>query len=985
MENGSLFRKAAFLLSLLTLPSLGAWVKVNDQIGFEAISVVTDKIVVASGYQSVYRSMDGGASWKNLGGGKKTCFLNDDSVIFAGSIGDGIWTSKDSGLTWKSLYTYQGNPNVYAIARIKNRLIAGTDGGVYVSDNDGLKWTHIRVASYDSVRTLATDGKVVLLTTNRGGGGYRSADTGKTWSNFPGISPRQFAILDGVYYGATENAGVVRSQDEGKTWTYIFLGSYFKHIDFLAVRDSVLFTGNSQAIFFSVDNGLNWTEFSDTGHPSTRAQMLVGDYIYYTPSVGPDYGEFRCSIPELFAKSLKESQGPDSTLWLQTKGPPGGEVTSFAEFNNDLFAGTVDGVYRAAAGGDSWVKVFKAGNALAANGNFLFAAGQGIFRTSDLKRKWTDINAGTGNYISTLRMIGTTLYAGGGMTGVYSSGFEGTSWWSEREGLESYGVTAFDTIGGQVWVGSTTGLFRKNDRNITVNGSSNPPDWIAAGLNSQIRCMASNRAKHFAGTAGGLYEMADTTVGWRLLTDAVLPKTEIHSLLVLGDTLYAGANSLFRSTDNGLTWKSILPSERNAGVRSLYAYRGTIFAGMNGGSIYRSGDKGETWSHGNAGLANGDIRCLKVFGGALYASDFSGRIYKSPDNGESWMEISAGLPPQANIFALETTANGLYAAIINVGVFQLNESGSGWDSRLLGLKDTTCTALGSIGNTLFVGMRKGGVYRFANPGAGWTAVGLSTLAINSLTSYGQTLYAATSKGYFHSEDNAETWTPGGMQEHSIRDLAAFGNTLVLAADSGLFRSTDHGITWTTKFQPYQFGVGPLTKIGSHLVTSVTDRSSSGNYRSTVYQSKDTGSTWVPADSGLYRDAYGSGTYAFAANGDYYFAATRDHGVWRRPLSYLGHVRIRAPGGMRADGLHLRIRPHGGRSHLVTLEFGIPRDERVFIHAFDMQGRRFDICAGRKFTSGSHSVRWYTQPLARGRFFVRLEAGSRSLSRSMVIE
>lgn len=980
MKNGPLFSRVCIILSLLTLPIFAAWVKVNDETEFTAIYEIGNRIVLASEYQNVYRSTDGGASWTRLAERRKTCFLKTDSGIFAGSVGDGIWKSMDSGLTWKSVYTYQGSPNVYALTKMKNRLIAGTDYGLYYSDNNGLKWTLQGIGINDSVRTLYADDSVLLATTLHGNCA-QSMDSGKTWSPFQYLAAHSLTSLQGVYYAASDNAGVLRSEDKGKTWKSVFLGSRFKRIDFIGVHDGKIFAGNSEGIFYSSDNGLNWTEFSDSGHQYYGGtQILVGDFIYF----GGEYslkGEYRSSIAELLAISEKESLGPDTTHWLQTKGPPGGGVTSFTEFNNTLFSGSYDGVYKAVNDGDSWVKVFKFGRELSANEKFLFAAGDDIFRTSDLNRGWTDINTGQGGGFgnATLRRIGPLLYTGGRQTGVSWSGDDGASWWTEEDGLESYFVTSFDTLGGSLRVGSSDGLYRRNDQDRYVVGKDRPPYWIEWGLDRQIQCLASNNTKHFAGTSYGLYELKDTTTGWRLVPDTALARMSIYSLLVMGDTIFVGGKNLYRSVDDGVTWKSLLPSVNNQGVGSIHIYRGKIFVGTSG-SNYRSGDNGVSWVKINTGLANSDIRSLKVFNGVLYALDYNNGAYKSSNSGETWTDISAGLP-QDLIFCLGSTVNGLYAATWK-GVFQLNESGSGWVSRSAGLGDSNCTALGAIGDILFVGTRDGGVFRSLN-GAGWSAAGLSNIAVNSLTNDGPVLYAGTSKGVFYSGNNGASWTPCGPQEYPIRDVAVFGNTLVSSTDSGFYRSTDHGKTWTPPLgwsEPSS--VQALGKIGPYLLASVYN---SSDQRSTVYQSKDSGATWSSADTGLYQDRNSSGATSFAANGDYYFAGTHLHGVWRRPLAYLGPVRALPPGDQSADALQLRINTRGKYSRLLSVEFKLPQAEQVIINAYDLTGKRFDICAGKNFKSGWNSVPWSTQNLARGIFIVQLRAGALSKSRTIVID
>jgi Secretion system C-terminal sorting domain/BNR/Asp-box repeat len=71
-----------------------------------------------------------------------------------GNIKDGLYTSKDYGMTWRSL----GLKRIVAgIAFSKTTTFAGTDSGVYAAPSDSSNWTDISMQSRPSITFLAAD------------------------------------------------------------------------------------------------------------------------------------------------------------------------------------------------------------------------------------------------------------------------------------------------------------------------------------------------------------------------------------------------------------------------------------------------------------------------------------------------------------------------------------------------------------------------------------------------------------------------------------------------------------------------------------------------------------------------------------------------------------------------------------------------------------------------------------------------------------
>jgi Secretion system C-terminal sorting domain len=151
----------------------------------------------------------GGNPWASAGGGGSAYFL-----------GDGIFKSIDSGLTWQSLAsTASGNPNgfttgwqiVYSIANDISapdstaEIYAATYGAIYRSTNGGTSWTSVRSGNSYFTEVVATSSGIIYATLSDDGtqkGIWRSTD-GITFTN---ITPATFpAAYNRIVMGVNPN------------------------------------------------------------------------------------------------------------------------------------------------------------------------------------------------------------------------------------------------------------------------------------------------------------------------------------------------------------------------------------------------------------------------------------------------------------------------------------------------------------------------------------------------------------------------------------------------------------------------------------------------------------------------------------------------------------------------------------------------------------------------------------------------------------
>lgn len=168
---------------------------------------------------------------------------DDPEKWYAGTVGGGLWMTKDAGQTWKNLTDYkvpnlststvaisESNPEILYVGTGEpfNNLDAIGGIGLIKTQDGGKKWEYLtNTRNFGGVGRLALnpndeDYLVVASST----GIYVTEDGGATWQqtynagNVQDLNhdPTNFNIL----YGGVRNVGIIKSTDGGLTWALVF-------------------------------------------------------------------------------------------------------------------------------------------------------------------------------------------------------------------------------------------------------------------------------------------------------------------------------------------------------------------------------------------------------------------------------------------------------------------------------------------------------------------------------------------------------------------------------------------------------------------------------------------------------------------------------------------------------------------------------------------------------------------------------------------
>lgn len=316
-----------------------------------------------------------------------------DFTICVGTVGAGVWHSSNGGEKWrrsKMNLPFQAEPGEIQIRSLvvypqdPNRLLAGSEMGLYRSEDKGATWDLVESPIPDGVQIWSVavhpTNPDIIFAGAKPPAVYRSVDGGKHWETLSiPIAERCFAgapkvtniVFDprdprSVWVGV-EIDGVYCSRDGGDTWTHLPpLGDNFLNQDVHGLtiglgKPTKLHVTTPDGIWTSTTEGESWTLH---GFP----RFFERDKISYCRGVAlkpgnPDVifvgnGDFIPGKTGAIQHSTdggktwqpaKLSAEPNSTIYWFGTHPANPEI---------LVANSLHGyVYTSTDGGESWEKI----------------------------------------------------------------------------------------------------------------------------------------------------------------------------------------------------------------------------------------------------------------------------------------------------------------------------------------------------------------------------------------------------------------------------------------------------------------------------------------------------------------------------------------------------------------------------------------------------------------------------------------------------
>jgi photosystem II stability/assembly factor-like uncharacterized protein len=245
-------------------------------------TICGNNTIVGTNYLGViggmYISSDTGKSWVSANSGLPSSMvmtmLRSGDTVLAGTSGRGVFRSVDNGMNWLQLGSgIITQTFVDAILCFNNTIFVATSGsGVWRSLNNSDTWTQ------------ASDGLPVY------------PDYLTNYLDVLSIESNNNCLLAGTRYG-----GIYRSTDNGDSWNSSNMGLplvYGVSCQSIALAGSTIFIGTNYGIYYSTNNGNSWKE-ANSGLPLVKnvSSLRVDNGYLYAGFFGD--GVWKASISEL--------------------------------------------------------------------------------------------------------------------------------------------------------------------------------------------------------------------------------------------------------------------------------------------------------------------------------------------------------------------------------------------------------------------------------------------------------------------------------------------------------------------------------------------------------------------------------------------------------------------------------------------------------------------------------------------------------------
>ncbi len=336
----------------------------------------------------VYKSMDGGKTWKHIGLentrqiSRIRVHPRNPDLVYVAALGHvwapnedrGIYRSKDGGKTWEKIF-YRG-PKAGAIELVfdptnANTLYAafweayrkpwdlesgGPGSGIFKSTDGGDSWTDLThnqglpkgvMGNIGLTVSAANPDRIYALIEAEDGGVFRSDNAGKTWVK---VNEERKLRQRAWYYGRifadpkdpdkvyATNVQFFRSDDAGKTWNAIRTPHGDNHDLWISsTNPQRMIEGNDGGANVTTNGGKNWTTEDNQPTAQFYRVALDDDFPYHAYGAQQDNSTVKIA-------TRGAAGGIGERDWYPVGGGESGWIAPYRKDTNIVFAGSYDGL-----------------------------------------------------------------------------------------------------------------------------------------------------------------------------------------------------------------------------------------------------------------------------------------------------------------------------------------------------------------------------------------------------------------------------------------------------------------------------------------------------------------------------------------------------------------------------------------------------------------------------------------------------------------
>ena len=657
-------------------------------------------------------------SWREVGpyrGGRSAAVAGlpgDRNTYYFGATGGGVWKTQDGGTTWKS---------------VSDGFFGGAIGAVAVSEWD------------PNVIYVGTGEETVRGNVSHGDGMWKSTDAGKTWKHVGledsrhivrvRIHPKNpdlvYAAVLGHLFGPNKERGVYRSRDGGRNWERIlFVNENAGAVDLVMdpTNPRILYAGTwrvrrtpyslesggaGSGLWKSTDGGDTWAELTRNPGLPKGTIGIVGVTVsptnpdnLYAEIEAEDGGVFRSRDGGKTWTKTNEDRELRQRAWYYTRiyADPKDEESVYVlnvRFHRSKDGGKTFTSIRVPHGDnhDLWIDPNDPRRMIEANDG-------GVNVSTDGGRSWTrQDNQPTAQIY---RVSADTHFP------YRLLGAQQDNSALRIPSRPTFGPDFEETAGGE------SGYIVADPQN---------PDVVYGGSYGGFL----QRVNHATGERRDINVWPDDPMGWGAADLKYRFQWNFPILFSPNDpdVLYAAANVLFKSTDEGQSWTAISPdltrndkstqgpsggpiTKDNTAVEyyaTIFTVAestlepGVIWAGSDDGLLHVTRDGGKTWKDVTPRdmpkwIMINSVEASPYEKGGLYVAatmyksdDFRPYLYKTSDYGATWTRIDKGIDPMhfTRVVRADPERRGLLYAGTERGAYVSFDDGGRWEPLQLNL------------------------------------------------------------------------------------------------------------------------------------------------------------------------------------------------------------------------------------------------------------------------------------------------------------
>jgi photosystem II stability/assembly factor-like uncharacterized protein len=664
-----------------------------------------------------------GLRWRSIGpyrGGRVTAVAGIGSqpmVYYMGATGGGVWKTEDAGTTWHNIsdgFFHAGSIGAVAVSQSNPDIVyAGTGeaclrgnlssgDGVYKSTDAGRTWKHIGLADSSQI------GRIQIHPTN------------------PDLV---YLAAVGHPYGPNAERGVFRSKDGGATWQKVLFVD-----DKTGAADIAMDPSDPQVLYATTWQVLRtpW-DITSTG---------PGGGLYKTTDGGDTWTRLTAGLPASHLGKIGVTVSPVNPrrVWATVEADDHG------------------GVYRSDDAGKTWELLNDSFNMTSRQYYYghIFADPQDadtvytfcakyFYKSTDGGKTYVEVQTPHGDYHDLWIDPKNHLRMVNGSDGGAAVTFNGGRTWSTLDNqptAQFYEVITDNSDPYRIY-GSQQDNTTVSIASRTSGAGITESDWhpVAGGESGYIAPTSSNPPVVFGGSYFGLMTRYDERTGetrnvtvWpdynggRTAAEMKYRFQWTYPIIVShfdDNTVYAGAQVLFRTTSSGQSWQPISPDlTRNDKTRQqggrLEEYYSTIFAiaespldrnvlwtGSDDGLVHVTRNGGRDWQNVTPPAVQPFSRINIVEAsphdaGTAYLAvnryqldDYHPYFYKTTDYGKTWQAIVSGIAERsfARTIREDPKQKDLLYAGTEGGVYYSHDGGAHWEPLQMNLPIVPITDL----------------------------------------------------------------------------------------------------------------------------------------------------------------------------------------------------------------------------------------------------------------------------------------------------